>query len=451
MPEEQFLILHMHELLQYLNRQGASTFLTVAQHGLVGDMKAPVDVTYLADTVILLRYFEALGRVRRAISVIKKRTGAHEDTIREFQHRRPRPDVGEPLDGFQGVLRGVPDLRRPRRERLMGDAAEPRRHDAFRARPDPGAAWARRRDRRRRSCARRRSTAQVCADLARLLRADLSEGAAWRSSPRRRSRNGDTRALVDWVERAAALVGFPFIVLTRHGGGVERNPAAARLTAALGNVSFLERPFHPTTLVSVVRDRPARPPAAVRVPRGSNEELRGCWRRRDAPPNWPPPTASLLAQIEEREQVETTLRQMQRLEAVGQLTGGVAHDFNNLLTVVLGNIASVERALNEPAIDGKMLRRLGYMRAAAERGAKLTDQMLAFSRRQRLEPKVGRSQRDGARHARPAAEHHRRQHRHRYRAAGRTCGRRWSTRPRSSWPCSTWPSMPATPWRSAAR
>ena len=76
MPEEQSLILHMHELLQFLNRQGATTFLTVAQHGLVGEMKAPVDVTYLADTVMLLRYFEALGRVRRAISVIKKRTGA---------------------------------------------------------------------------------------------------------------------------------------------------------------------------------------------------------------------------------------------------------------------------------------------------------------------------------------------------------------------------------------
>ena len=85
MPEEQALILHMHELLQYLNRQGATTFLTVAQHGLVGDMKSPVDVTYLADTVILLRYFEAMGRVRRAISVIKKRTGAHEDTIREYR------------------------------------------------------------------------------------------------------------------------------------------------------------------------------------------------------------------------------------------------------------------------------------------------------------------------------------------------------------------------------
>jgi len=110
MPEEQALVLHMHELLQYLNRQGASTFLTVAQHGLVGDMKAPVDVTYLADTVILLRYFEALGRVRRAISVIKKRTSAHEDTIREYRIDGRGITLGEPLMGFQGVLRGVPTL-----------------------------------------------------------------------------------------------------------------------------------------------------------------------------------------------------------------------------------------------------------------------------------------------------------------------------------------------------
>jgi circadian clock protein KaiC len=110
MPEEQALILHMHELLQYLNRQGASTFLTVAQHGLVGDMKAPVDITYLADTVVLLRYFEALGKVRRAMSVIKKRTGAHEDTIREYRIDRRGITLGEPLMDFQGVLRGVPEL-----------------------------------------------------------------------------------------------------------------------------------------------------------------------------------------------------------------------------------------------------------------------------------------------------------------------------------------------------
>ena len=108
MPEEQSLILHMHELLQFLNRRGIATFVTVAQHGLVGDMKTPVDVTYLADTVILLRFFEASGRVRRAISVVKKRTGAHENTIREFSISARGLSLGPPLEGFHGVLRGVP-------------------------------------------------------------------------------------------------------------------------------------------------------------------------------------------------------------------------------------------------------------------------------------------------------------------------------------------------------
>jgi circadian clock protein KaiC len=108
MPEEQFVILHLHELLQYLNRQGAATFITLAQHGMVGDMKQPIDVTYLADTVIMLRYFEAMGRVRRAISVMKKRTGSHEDTIREFRIAGHGITLGPPLEEFQGVLRGVP-------------------------------------------------------------------------------------------------------------------------------------------------------------------------------------------------------------------------------------------------------------------------------------------------------------------------------------------------------
>ncbi len=96
----------------------------------------------------------------------------------------------------------------------------------------------------------------------------------------------------------------------------------------------------------------------------------------------------LLEQIAERERVEDTLRQMQRLEAVGQLTAGVAHDFNNLLTVILGNVGFVERALDSAGLDGKLKQRIGNMRSAAERGAKLTAQLLAFSRRQRLEPKA---------------------------------------------------------------
>jgi circadian clock protein KaiC len=108
MPEEQSLILHMHELLQYLNRQGANTFLTIAQHGIIGDMKAPIDITYLADTVILLRYFEALGSVRRAVSVIKKRAGGHEATIREYRIGAGGLSMGEPLTGFRGVLEGAP-------------------------------------------------------------------------------------------------------------------------------------------------------------------------------------------------------------------------------------------------------------------------------------------------------------------------------------------------------
>jgi circadian clock protein KaiC len=110
MPQENLLILHIHELLQYLNRQGATTFLTVAQHGLVGDMQSPVDITYLADTVVLLRYFEAFGRVRRAISVIKKRAGRHENTIREYRIGSDGITVGEPLEDFVGVLRGTPSF-----------------------------------------------------------------------------------------------------------------------------------------------------------------------------------------------------------------------------------------------------------------------------------------------------------------------------------------------------
>jgi circadian clock protein KaiC len=108
MSEEQFLTLHIHELLQYLNRRGAATFLSIAQSGMMGDMRQPVDITYLADTVILLRYFEAFGRVRRAISAVKKRTGPHEDTIRELTITSKGLVLGQPLKEFQGVLRGVP-------------------------------------------------------------------------------------------------------------------------------------------------------------------------------------------------------------------------------------------------------------------------------------------------------------------------------------------------------
>ncbi len=108
MPTEEFLYLHLHELLAYLNQQGVVTIMILAQHGLVGPMGAPVDVSYLADTVLLTRFFEARGAVNKAISVIKKRSGAHENTIRELTMSAGGIRVGPALTHFEGVLTGVP-------------------------------------------------------------------------------------------------------------------------------------------------------------------------------------------------------------------------------------------------------------------------------------------------------------------------------------------------------
>jgi circadian clock protein KaiC len=108
MPEEQFMLLQMHELVTYLNQQGVLTFLILAQSGMVGHMQSPVDLTYLSDAVLLLRFFEAKGEIRRALSVLKKRTGRHESAIRELMIDRSGLRVGEKLDGFRGVLTGTP-------------------------------------------------------------------------------------------------------------------------------------------------------------------------------------------------------------------------------------------------------------------------------------------------------------------------------------------------------
>jgi circadian clock protein KaiC len=108
MPDERFLVLQMHELLTYLNQLGVLTIMILAQHGMLGHMQTPIDLSYLSDAVIMLRYFEAGGRVRRAISVVKKRSGAHENTIREFQLTSNGLKVGPPLTQFSGILTGTP-------------------------------------------------------------------------------------------------------------------------------------------------------------------------------------------------------------------------------------------------------------------------------------------------------------------------------------------------------
>ena len=109
MPEERYLTIQLHEMLTYLGQQGVVTLMVVAQRGLLGTgMQAPVDASYLADTVIALRYFEARGKLRRAISVVKKRSGMHEDTLRELHLTHGGVALGEPLHDFHGVMSGIP-------------------------------------------------------------------------------------------------------------------------------------------------------------------------------------------------------------------------------------------------------------------------------------------------------------------------------------------------------
>jgi circadian clock protein KaiC len=108
MPHEQFLAMQLHELLAYLGQQGVATILTLAQHGFIGNMQTPVDVSYLADAVLLFRYFEYKGEIRQALSVLKKRSGRHERTIRELRFGDGAVTVGGALREFEGVLTGVP-------------------------------------------------------------------------------------------------------------------------------------------------------------------------------------------------------------------------------------------------------------------------------------------------------------------------------------------------------
>jgi len=110
MPEENYLTLQLHEMLAFLNQQGVITIMVLAQQGLVGMMQSAVDLTYLADTVVLLRYFEAMGEVKQALSIIKKRSGNHERAIREIKVSKTGIEVGEPLANMQGVLTGTPSF-----------------------------------------------------------------------------------------------------------------------------------------------------------------------------------------------------------------------------------------------------------------------------------------------------------------------------------------------------
>ena len=227
----------------------------------------------------------------------------------------------------------------------------------------------------------------TCPDLPCLI-GELDRGVGVALMVEEALQGADFPALAHWIENQPPWSDLPIVVLAHRGGGLERNPAARRLSVALGNVTFLERPFHPTTLVSVIetalRGRRRQYEARDRIEtiRAAEELLERRVQARTA--ELGAANQQLADQIAERERIESVLRQAQRLEAVGQLTSGVAHDFNNLLMVVLGNVRQLLKVERDPIER----RRLEMIAEAAERGSLLTAQMLAFSRRQKLEPRA---------------------------------------------------------------
>jgi signal transduction histidine kinase len=227
-------------------------------------------------------------------------------------------------------------------------------------------------------------TCVICADLADL-NTKLREGAAAALVTEEAFLDGGTQALEEWVANQPAWSDFPFIVLTSRATSPAAHAYRLRLLESLGNVSMLERPLNTVTLDSSVR-------AALRARRRQYEVQDHLLDRETSAAQLEDLVLVRTAQLEqanehlrqqiaERRQAEAALQQAQKMEVIGQMTGGVAHDFNNLLTAVLGNL---ELAIRRSTDDG-IRRYLEGATQAAQRGAKITSQLLAFSRTQRLQ------------------------------------------------------------------
>ena len=214
-------------------------------------------------------------------------------------------------------------------------------------------------------------------DLSALL-AELEKGAGLALIADEAVQTQDLRPLVEFLGRQPTWSDLPIILLTHHGGGPERNPSAARLADLLGNVTFLERPFHPTTLVSVVRTavRSRRRQYEARANLAELADLTQTLEQRIADR-----TAALMEEVAARERTQDQLRQAQKMESIGKLTGGVAHDFNNLLAAVMGNLELLKK---RTAQDERAQRYIKGAVQGAERGAALTQRLLAFARQQDL-------------------------------------------------------------------
>lgn len=223
--------------------------------------------------------------------------------------------------------------------------------------------------------------ASVCDDLAALIGC-LSEGVGFALVTEEALLRDPLGPLSEWILAQPEWSDLPFVLLTRSGGGLERNPQAGRLLEVLGNVTFLERPFHPTTLISLAR-------SALRARRRQYEARGRLLSLQESEQRLKTANETLEARVGERSQeIEQALAQLheaQKLETLGQLTGGVAHDFNNLLTPIIGNLDLLRRLMPE---DQQRPRRLiDSAVQAAGRAATLVQRLLAFARRQDLQPR----------------------------------------------------------------
>ena len=212
----------------------------------------------------------------------------------------------------------------------------------------------------------------VVRDLAELV-AELETGAGLSVVTEEALAGGSLRGLSDWLDAQPEWSDFPFILLTRRGGGLERNPAAARFLEILGNAAFLERPFHPTTLVSLAQ-------SALRGRRRQYQARAQLQQLNDL-------ARDLERRVEERtkahEATVAQLHEVQKLETLGQLTGGVAHDFNNLLTPITGALDLLHKQYGDK--DPRAGRLLNNALKAADRARTLVQRLLGFARRQTLQ------------------------------------------------------------------
>ena len=221
----------------------------------------------------------------------------------------------------------------------------------------------------------------ACADVSDVV-ARLPDGVGFVIATEEALAGNDLRPLSQYINEQPEWSDLPFVLLTSRGGGLERNPAAGRFLDLLGNVTFVERPFHPTTLTSVAR-------AALRGRRRQYDARARLESLAISQAELKEANETLEARVDERtrerEMALAQLHAAQKLETLGQLTGGVAHDFNNLLTPIIGSLDLLRRQL--PANE-KALRQIDMALQAASRAASLVQRLLAFARRQDLQPRA---------------------------------------------------------------